>query len=493
MGRMMIPIGGGLYTATDARTVPAGMAQHLNNVVLDRDPARRPVGVRVRPGWKPYATIAGQSSGSINGGVEFRANPVGGTAGTLLYAFGDGTLRQGLTGTVVATHADRAGNRWRFVPLLNPADGNHYVYYTPGHGLFAFNGSFSKELKGAANVYAPAVDAELPEEPNRLADEADQIHLSDILGTAWGSLTLAYKDRVYFSHPLQPDYFPENSYWDVVTDRNDWITVLYGASRGAAIVGKENTLHVLRGTGFDDSTLETVSRTLGIPSSYTVIGVEEAGGVMFQGSDGHVYLYNPGTAEPICLSKAIEGTIKSLQLDSLLWANAWFWDRKYFLRTAHPTGVPHLTLVYDLTTRAWEQHDTYPSGFCAWPYGQQMMLGSINATVVDLDNGTSDNGTAITGTYRTGAVAPAGPSVKHLFQALYITCQGYGTLTVEIAVDGVQRVIKFIDLTTELREVRLSVNAAGHWLDVKISGTEWHVISPLMVEFLVLDVGRGMR
>lgn len=486
-----IPLGRGLYTAADARAVPPGMAQAMNNVNLDRDPGGRPIGMKVRRGYYQYAQILGETSGIIQGGIEYRS---GYTSSELLWALADGTLRKGNFGTLVATIPGRGGNPWEFVALLDPDDGVHKCYFVPGWGLWTYNtGAGVKELKGAANVYSPNVLADPPEEPNRLADTADNIHFATVLGTAWNGLAVAQKDRVYFSHPLKLDYFPENSYWDVVTDHNDWISAIYGGIRGSVVIAKEGSVFVLRGTTFDDSYLVPISANIGCPSAKTLCPAEDIEGVVFQGSDGHVYALQPDSGRLTCLSEEIAPTLAAAKAaGGLNWANAWVWDHKYWLRTSYPTGIPELVLVYDFRTRTWEYHDSYPRGFCAFTYYGNQLIGTVDRSLMVLETGTDDWGTPITATYRTGRIAPAGPTVQHLYHALYLQVKGTGTMTVTLTVDATVRT-RTITLTPDFKEWRLEINAPGKWLDVAVSGTAWEALSPATVEYYPLDLGRSSR
>lgn len=492
MARMPLVFGGGLWTATDPRAVPAGMGQTVENVALDRDPLGRPVGARVRDGYSLYAE-GGSAQGIVTGGVEFPQNQ--GVDTELLWYY-NGALRRSTAGTTIQvdpaspTAALNISGITKFAMRRDPQDNVDKAFFMADSGIWRYDGAWLMNLKGTTVTYSPNLSANPPEEPNRLADTTDEIHNARTIGVAWDSIAFGYQDRLYLTHSLRTDYVPINNYWDIVSDRGDWITAIYSGMRGAVIIGKSRSIWVLRGTDFESSTRELVSRRVGIPSLSTMQAAEELGGILFQGSDGQVYLMDEQGGLPILVSEPVFPILDALDRSNIRWAHAWLWDSKYWIRLPTATAIPQVTMSFDLRSRAWAYHPTYPTGLLAFEYQGIPLLGGISrAELWRADNGTTDNGTAITGTYRTGLMAPAGPSAKHLYRELYLTVAGNGDLTVTITVDGETRV-RTISLTTWYKEHRLAVNAPGKWIDVELSGTDWHVLSPAAVEYVVLNVGR---
>lgn len=493
MARMPLLFGGGLWQATDPRAVPDGMAQTSDNVAVDRDPQGRAVGARVRKGYSLFAE-GGPSKGIMGGGVEFPKER--GTATELLW-YHTGALRKGLTGTAIpidpasATPTCAVSGAVTFVMLRDPSDETDKAYFMADAGLWVYDAGFLMNTKGTAGTYSPNLAALPPEEPNRLAATTDTIHLAREMGVAWDSIALGYQDRLYLSHPLQPNYFPLNSYWDIVSDRGDWITAIYGASRGAVIVGKSRSVWVLRGTDFESAERVMVSRNIGIPAAATIMGAEELGGVIFQGSDGQVYLMDAQGGLPVMVSEPIYDMLAELDPLDLRFAHAWILDQRYWLRATSPTAIPERTYVFDMRSRRWTYYPTFPRGLASFTYEGNVLMGGVdNAELFLVDDGTTDNGAAITGTYRTGLVAPAGPSNKHLYRELYLTVKGSGSLGVTVTVDGTTR-NRSLSLSAAFKEFRIPINAAGKWLDVELTGTDWHVLSPAAVDYMVLDAGRG--
>lgn len=457
----------GLRNDLPAAMLPPGYAQTARNWWLSRgilekrggsaqwDAAALPATSFVRLVWSwlvPGATapaLIWQSGGFLRTG----------TAGTSIGAYGpNGVVR-------VASHAGSAF-------FASGDAGNFYKW--PGTGSIA-----------AVTAYTPATG----EVANALGSATYGLDAPNYIASHWGVMFASQGTKLFAAYKGENldrswDYFPIDQQWDV-GHRVKGIREI----SGHLVVGTEAAVWVWYGQDILNYTWQRLINRHGIPSHLTM--VETPRGLVYQGSDGHVYLLplralsaasdsNPA----IKLTGHVRDTVQAL-MDTgagqwLPYAWAVNYDNKYVLSFATSNFTNQHVWVLDLDPdrtdfrsedgpQAWTllTGAGLPVGYVADVHQQQLIVGHwLDQKLIRVDTGTTDtDAAAVDGDWENGPSPHGEPDELKELERIELVAGGAGSLELTVTYTDYngtsQTYTDTIALTSTDRWHRLEPYSAG--------------------------------
>lgn len=259
--------------------------------------------------------------------------------------------------------------------------------------------------------------------------------IADHSGHLWWADTIeagtVYRSRLRFSHPLRPENFATNDYFDIEPDdQTNRITALF-PFKNVLLVFKNRGVFAVYGQNRDDFTVERLSAESGAVSQEAVSG--SAGVVYWWSPDGNVYAYNGKGVVPIGDRIAIDlvrdGTIYPQGDHRCLWA-----EGRLYVSVVLVDGVTRYWFVYDPLvgkSGAWTQYDFGASSAVWWRKTSgangimfrmynKVGLFDFNVATQALDYDGSTNVTP-NGYYRTGWFSAGDTALLKRWKRLRVT------------------------------------------------------------------------
>lgn len=192
--------------------------------------------------------------------------------------------------------------------------------------------------------------------------------IADHSGHMWWADTVEsgtrFRSRLRFSHPLQPENFASDDYFDIEPDdQTNEITALV-PFRNMLLVFKKRGVFAVFGTDRDSFVVERLSTEAGVGSQE---GVAVNSGVAYWWSpDGNVFAFNGSGVVPIgtrIVNVVRDGTVIAGGDHRVLWG-----DEKLWVSLAKSSGG-RVLFVYDPAVGqqgAWTQFSFEPSDWFWW-------------------------------------------------------------------------------------------------------------------------------
>lgn len=310
-------------------------------------------GFRTRNGYKSILTQAALDDGYIGGQFSAGTDVLWGitNAGGLWTWNGATYTAVSTTNPVDAGTVVRSavwGDKLYFANWVS--SGTFYMRYWNGSAFTALTNTANDNYTAPTGGNAPLA--------RLIANHSGHMWWADTTESS-----VRYRSRLRFSHPLQPEDFAADDYFDIEpSDQSDRITALY-SFQDTLLVFKRRAVFAVYGYDRESFVVEKLSGVAGV-SCQDVIAAN-AGVVYWWSIDGNVYAFNGRGIVPI--GDRIRGIVDDGVVVVGCLTNRLFWADNQLWVSLNKTDNTRVMFVYDPSVGrngAWTRYSFAPtSGF----------------------------------------------------------------------------------------------------------------------------------